>query len=202
MSELVLTEDQRDCLQELCNVAMGQAGDALARRLGDFVILPIPQVKLLAQDQLAKELTAFRGDVESLSGVSQKFSIGGLEGQLLLLFSDTSFHGFAERFPGIVDNDDSERALLLNLVSVLHHTCLQGIAEQLELVLEESDPKICAQHSTIEDLILSNTPEETLLSVEINYHLESFSLFNCDLLFLVSEQNIPKVLAKIDELLD
>ena len=37
-----LTEEQRDCLQEVTNVAMGQAGDNLARLLDTFVILSIP----------------------------------------------------------------------------------------------------------------------------------------------------------------
>ena len=32
-----LNEDQQDCLQELINVAMGQASDQLARYLDTFV---------------------------------------------------------------------------------------------------------------------------------------------------------------------
>ena len=45
MSEFHLTEDQQDCLQELINVAMGQASDQLARYLDTFVYLKVPSIE-------------------------------------------------------------------------------------------------------------------------------------------------------------
>ncbi|MEE3161222.1 MAG: histidine kinase, partial [Pseudomonadota bacterium] len=36
----IINEDQRDCYQELTNVAMGQAADRLARLLNAYVVLP------------------------------------------------------------------------------------------------------------------------------------------------------------------
>ncbi len=41
------SEDQRDCLQEIVNVAMGQAGDSLARLLEVFVTLSVPKIQTL-----------------------------------------------------------------------------------------------------------------------------------------------------------
>ena len=40
-----LDPDIRDCYQEITNIAMGQAGDHLARIMNVFVRLPIPNVK-------------------------------------------------------------------------------------------------------------------------------------------------------------
>ena len=47
-----LNEDQQDCLQELINVAMGQASDQLARYLDTFVFLSITQTTSTDQKQL------------------------------------------------------------------------------------------------------------------------------------------------------
>ena len=45
MNAFHLTEDQQDCLQELINVAMGQASDQLARYLDTFVYLKVPSIE-------------------------------------------------------------------------------------------------------------------------------------------------------------
>ena len=43
-----ISEDQRDCYQEITNVAMGQAADRLARLLNVYVILPIPKINIIS----------------------------------------------------------------------------------------------------------------------------------------------------------
>ena len=58
MNDLALTEDQRDCLQEVVNVAMGQAGDSLARFLEVFIHLSVPRIRLVARQELNDELEA------------------------------------------------------------------------------------------------------------------------------------------------
>ncbi|MFL0796886.1 MAG: hypothetical protein K6L73_05285 [Cellvibrionaceae bacterium] len=201
-AEFTLSEDQRDCLQEIANVAMGQGGDALARKVGDFVQLPIPQVRIVKRRALADSLAAFRGDVECLSAVSQTFKLDDLDGHLLLIFSDTSFFGFSEHFPKSHTDGETEEEIIMDLAEVINHTCLQGIADQLELTLGETKAKICAQHQTINDLVFNNVDEGQYLAVEINYHLESLSRFNCDLVFLVKGDNLQKVLNVVDSLLE
>ena len=56
MRDYLLTEDQRDCLQEITNVAMGQAGSHLARLLDVFVVLSIPHVSVLNPTDIAMAL--------------------------------------------------------------------------------------------------------------------------------------------------
>ena len=45
-STIKIDSDMLDCYQEIANVAMGRAGDLLARLLDVFVVLPIPNVNL------------------------------------------------------------------------------------------------------------------------------------------------------------
>ncbi len=58
---LTLSEDQRDCYQEITNVAMGQAADRLARLLHVYVALPIPNVNII-------EINEFKMTLKSLEG--------------------------------------------------------------------------------------------------------------------------------------
>ncbi len=51
-SSIQFTPELRDVYQELANVAMGQGADLLARLLGAFVLLPIPNVNVLEVSEL------------------------------------------------------------------------------------------------------------------------------------------------------
>src|SRR5690606_40526646 len=82
MTRSLLTEDQRDCLEEITNVAMGQAGDRLARLLDVFVILSIPHVSVLKPTDIVMALQALnRESEEPIFGVCQGFIGGGLAGE-------------------------------------------------------------------------------------------------------------------------
>ena len=60
MNDLALTEDQRDCLQEVVNVAMGQAGDSLARFLEVFIHLSVPRIRQVARRTVCRPLALTR----------------------------------------------------------------------------------------------------------------------------------------------
>nr|MBP7548591.1 chemotaxis protein CheC [Corallincola sp.] len=70
MSSQTITEDQRDCLQELINVSMGQASDKLARYLGTFVEIQVPAIALVGTAEITGLLAGNYND-EAVSLVSQ-----------------------------------------------------------------------------------------------------------------------------------
>jgi len=137
MSELLtLTEDQRDCLQEVVNVAMGQAGDSLARFLEVFINLSIPRIRLVAKEDLGQELAALvGGDDCKVSGVSQGFyhveDGSGIRGEAIVVFGDSSFSELADLldYDGEL-TDSAEKELLMDVTNVLNGACLNGIGEQ------------------------------------------------------------------------
>ncbi len=49
---ITLTEDERDCLQELMNVAYGSATAAITEILDAFATLSIPNIKIINADEL------------------------------------------------------------------------------------------------------------------------------------------------------
>ncbi len=201
------TEDQRDCLQEIVNVAMGQAGDSLARLLEVFVTLSVPKIKTLRPNEVRDALQSFV-DAEFVSAIRQSFhdSQGqkGLRGEALVVFGDSSFRELAE----LLAYDDEElsevleQELLLDIANVLNGACLNGIAEQLEEELIYSPPSILGQRVPVEKLFQHDQMKwEMALSVEINYKLENRS-FNSDLLLLLPDTAIDYLARKLDEFLE
>ncbi|GAA5316005.1 MAG: hypothetical protein AseanaTS_12100 [Candidatus Pelagadaptatus aseana] len=203
MGEVALiTEDQRDCLQEVTNIAMGQAADNLARLLDAFVILPIPHVEVLAPTDIVMALQSLE-DSNSVSGVCQGFIGGGISGEAMLIFNDASFSDLADllNYEGEIDTQ-AEYELLMDTANVLNGACLKGIAEQLDCDFSFGPPMLLGQHCRITDLLQNNALSwKQALVVEINYKIENRDV-NCDLLLVMAEDSIDQLLKKLDILLD
>jgi chemotaxis protein CheY-P-specific phosphatase CheC len=200
-------EDQRDCMQEIVNVAMGQAGDSLARLLEVFVTLSIPKISTLSPGEVRAALQNFV-EADTVSATRQSFHNNrgddGIRGESLVIFADSSFQELADllAYDSEELTDALEQELLLDVSNVLNGACLNGIAEQLEEELSYSAPSILGQRVSVNELFQKEQLTwETALSVEINYSLENRS-FNCDLLLLMPDSAISFLASKLDELLD
>ncbi|MAD46878.1 MAG: histidine kinase [Oceanospirillaceae bacterium] len=197
-----LNEDQRDCYQELTNVAMGQAADRLARLLDAYVVLPIPKVNLIEANDLRMAIQEVE-DESAMSAVCQGFIGSGIAGEALLLFNDTSFHDLSTlmNYPGELDRF-AEMELLMDVSSLLIGACIQGIGEQLEIHFNQGHPVILGQHCKVEDLLKPGNHQWTkTLAIEIHYTLEHVNI-DCDLLLLFTEDSVIKLNDKINYLLD
>ena len=88
---ITISDESRDCLQEVTNVAMGRAADSLARLLDVYVVLPIPNVNLLEVNDLHMTLNSLEAGEKSVSAVCQGFIGSYIAGEALLIFNDGSF---------------------------------------------------------------------------------------------------------------
>ena len=197
----VLSEDQRDCLQEISNVAMGQAGDHLARLLNSFVVLSIPHVAILTPADIAMAVQAI--DEDSVSGICQGFIGGGIAGEAMLLFNDTSFVDLAKLMKFEEElNTLTERELLIDSTNILVGAMLRGIAEQLDIEFSFGPPAIMGQHQQLDKLLMSkNVRWDHTLVVEVNYKIEGYNV-QCDLLIVITESSLPRLFGKLAYLLD
>lgn len=198
----LINEDQRDCYQEITNVAMGQAADRLARLLNVYVILPIPKVNMISASELHMALadTTINEDV---SAVCQGFIGSGIAGEALLVFNDASFSDLAElmKYKGPLDRH-GELELLMDVSSVLIGACIHGIGEQLEISFNQGHPVVLGQHCHVDDLVKSGNHQwSQTLAIEIHYEIENVNI-NCDLLLLFTEDSVAKINQQIDYLLD
>ena len=198
----ILTPDMRDCYQEIANVAMGRAGDLLARVLDVFVVLPIPNVNFIEVSELSMALSAIENR-ESTSGICQGFIGAGVSGEALLILNDSGFKDIAAlmNFQDEVDAG-SELELLMDLSNVLIGACLNGISEQLDMTFSQGHPVVLGLHRKVSDLISSNANKwKKTLAIEISYAIENYNI-KCDLLLLFTEQSMETLNNKISYLLD
>ena len=184
------TVDWTDALQETANVAMGQAGDLLARLLHVFVELPVPRVNMLEASELRMALTGAENG-ETWSGVCQGFIGSGIAGEALLLFSDSRIDTMSELL-GHETDDDANRdvEVLMDMSSILVGAFLKGFGQQLDLHFGISHPVVLGTHVDIEELLESNSGRwQKMLAIELNYSIEQHDI-HCDLLLLFTEESI------------
>ena len=191
----------RDAFREINNVAMGRAAALLAKVLGVFIKLPIPNVNLLEVGELHMALAdAQRGG--TVSAVCQGYIAGGISGEALLIFHDSSFRDIAKlmKHEGAIDAN-VELELLMDLGCILIGACLNGIAEQLDIRFSQGHPMVLGQHCAIDELIrINQTRWKKTLAVEISYGIEHHDV-HFDLLLLFSEDSVARLTDKMGYLM-
>lgn len=194
--------DILDCYQEVANVAMGQAADLLARLLGVFVVLPVPNVNLLEPSELHMALAQI-AERDSVSAVCQGFIGGGVAGEAVLLFHDSNFEQIARlmHYEGDVD-DAMERELIMDVASILIGACVRGLAEQLDVSFSQGHPVILGQHISIGGLVADDSRQwRKTLAIEISYTIENIDI-SFDLLLLFTEDSLETIDRKLAFMLE
>ncbi|QNH07618.1 response regulator [Pseudomonas sp. B11D7D] len=191
----------RDALREVSNVAMGRAAALLAKVLGVFVQLPVPQVNIFEVSELHMTLLdAQRG--ERFSAICQGFIGEAIAGEALLLFHDSEVDDMARLLGWQPKNEAENSEMLLDLASILIGACLAGVAEQLDLRFSQGHPQLLGQHASLDQLIQINRQRwRKTLAVEISYSLEGHAI-HFDLLLLFTEDSIKRLTAKIGYLME
>lgn len=185
----------QDAFRETVNVAMGRAAALLARVLGVFVQLPVPNVNMLEVGELHMALADAQAS-DRLTAVCQGYIGGGIAGEALLLFHDSEIADMAQLMK-IDDSDYSEMEMLLDLSSILIGACLCGIAEQIDIAFSQGHPQVLGVHSGIEELIRINQQRwRKTLAVEISYSLEGHNI-HFDLLMLFTEDSVERLSRKL-----
>lgn len=197
-----LTADQRDGLQEIANVAVGQTADKIARSFTAFVQMPIPRVLLLDSADLRMAFSAF-DEEESVTAVTQPFFGEGVRGEALLLVSDASADELA-RLMGYPPSEDSGLQLerILEVSSLLTATCIQSVLEQLEIDVLIAHPVLLGRQTRLSRMLGDcDMPWSRTLALELNYRFEGFDI-HCDLIMLFHQSALVTLQRKLELLLE
>lgn len=185
----MLSEDQRDALQELINIGMGRAGASAAAVLGEFVQLSVPRILILRPGLIPAALERILGS-EPLTAVRQGFH-GDLRGEAVVVYGAAHCRELADLM-GYEDllEPGAERELLLDVSNVLVGACLGGLAEQIRAEVGFSAPSLMAVDEAAASLIdVRDVDLPCALFVEVNFRLEVRS-FACHLILLLVEEQI------------
>ena len=197
---LPFTEEHRDCLQEVCNVAMGAAGESLANFTKVFVNLSIPKIRYINPKEIPLSLTSL-ADEHPVSGVVQPFLLDGNEAYSLVVITEPSFRDLSETAERSLNTDADAIELLKELSNTINHTCLPHLAEMMDTTVAIDDADIFALHIPLPELRLHDIAGwDHVVSIEINYHLENHP-FNCDLLLLLPDAMVERLTDGLELLL-
>lgn len=137
MSKLDLTEDEKDVLQELMNVAYGDATAVVAEMLEAFATLNIPNIKIIETSSLVDEISALQG--ESYFFATQAFN-GEFSGESAFFIDDASAQNLSKHLDldSMEDLDDA----ILELTNVLTSSLTTRLAKEMGTEVKFSLPNI------------------------------------------------------------
>ncbi|CAM3313016.1 response regulator [Pseudomonas floridensis] len=185
----------QDAFRETVNVAMGRAAALLAKVLGVFVQLPVPNVNMLEVGELHMALADAHSD-QRLTAVCQGYIGGGIAGEALLIFHDSEISGVSKLMGGN-SPDASNMEMLLDLSTILIGACLSGIAEQIDIAFSQGHPQLLGAQGGIDELIRINRQRwKKTLAVEISYTVEGHNI-HFDLLMLFTEDSVELLTKKL-----
>jgi chemotaxis protein CheC len=204
MPERFLSEDQRDALQEIANLAMGQAATRLARLLDAFIELSVPRVKLVAVSEAANALREMTGIDDTVSAVRQGFR-SDIKGEALVICRSDG----VEQLCSLVNDpyarssyeSVSQTELMFDVANLLTGACVSSILDQLGRTPVFSAPGLLGDAMTLDEVFQPGVLQwEVALLVEVNFALEDQS-FRAHLVMLMAEESIRHMNGALDELL-
>ncbi|MBA6326734.1 hypothetical protein H4J46_02045 [Colwellia sp. MB02u-6] len=188
------TEDQRDYLQEICNIGMGQAGKSLSVLFDQYVTLSVPSIEIFSAKNLITTLKRLT-PAEEVSAVRQGFYTHVVDpnicGESITIFSNTDFVQLAR----LIDLDDEvtsevQQEMLLEISNIINGACLSGMAQQLSERIFTTPPSIIGQSIIIESLLnKEHLIWDYALSIKIQFIVDKHS-FHCDLFLLMPDSSV------------
>ncbi|WP_308584349.1 chemotaxis protein CheC [uncultured Pseudomonas sp.] len=195
-----LTEDQRDALQELMNIAMGQAAERLALLTNTMVTLSVPFIHPLIREQ--NHLLIPDHLRQSSMVVTRQSFLGELRGEVFVCFGAMGADKLAELL-GYNDRDPAQQEeLMLDVTNILSGACISGLAKQVAIQVSYDAPSILVHReesgNALDELDLN---EHLAMVLEIRFEVQAHQ-FSCDLLICITERTAGVVIRAIDRLLD
>lgn len=198
---LAFSEEHADALREVANIAMGQAGDSLARVFDTFVNLSVPSVRIVESKSIADTLDAVAGGHRIVHAVRQAF-FSQPTGEAIILFDEEGCIDLASLM-GYDDIDSpEEQELLLDVGNIIASACLSGIASQLQTELNYTPPRMLASRVGARQLFTDHQPNWThSLLVNLDFGVEGHS-FTCELFIFMPDSSIELIRDSLNALLD
>ena len=180
------TAYQIDALKELANIGMGRAGAKLSEVFEHRVSLNVPNVAMVDADKLDALALKFEASNPIVNIIQQSF-IGEIEGRSTFIIGGHNFNDLVELL-GYEECDavdeSRQKEMLMDISNAVNSACLSGLADQLELDIELTNPSIVAFNTPnveLKDFVFKQKTQEThqTLLFEIKFFIKDINLY-CD----------------------
>jgi chemotaxis protein CheC len=186
-----VSEDEKDILQEIMNIAFGKAAADLAEVINIFVVLNVPRIQVLMGAELSGYLREEISDFSDISIVEQNFR-GKFRGSAFLVFPS----GAGKELVAMLDADHEEtfesgtidlleKESLMEVGNILIGACVGKMSELLGDVVTYSPPKVVIENHPNE-IIPNNLfdPEYTAIVMKTLFQFDDRNISG--FLFLVT----------------
>lgn len=191
-TEFVLTADQRDALQELMNISMGQAANSLAHLIETKIGISIPKIASVTPEQLFSMISA-----QADANYTRQSFLGDIHGEVMSVVSQQGLcevGTLLEYDAPLSENDTQE--IILELSNILAGACLAGLSEQLALSTNLNMPTLFSpRKANFEEFQWSNS-----LVMEVQFDIE-ISSFSMRVVFCLDDASLDRLTQTLDELL-
>lgn len=201
-SNITLTEDEKDCLQELMNVAYGSATAAITEILDAFAKLSIPKIQIINSSELKTYLSnELNLEVEHLISLQQ--INGTLCGENMFVIDKQSAKNIAYKF-GLEENEvnDEEIAdVVLEITNILSSSTISKLAEDIDTNVSFSAPTIksIASIDQLKNLFISKYEKVIIISTQLKF--EDLDI-NAELFIFTTDNSILYIKEKLKKILD
>ena len=204
MSEPALNEDQRDALQEVANMAMGQAATRLSKLLGTFIELSVPRVRVVSVAEASAALAEMTGITDTVTAVRQGFR-SDIKGEAIVLCRSGSVGQLCalvnDPYTKSTYETTTQTELIFDVATVLMGACVSCIFDCLGRAPIFSPPGMLGMSMPLGDVFQPATLAwKTALLLEVNFALEDHS-FRAHLVMLMAEESILHMNEALDALL-
>jgi len=201
-SNINLTEDEKDCLQELMNVAYGSATAAISEILDAFAKLSIPKIQIIN----ASDLKTYLSDELKLNEeylVSLQQINGILSGENMFVIDKQSAKNISHKF-GLEDEEITDEEIydiVLEITNILSSSTIGKLAEDIEASVSFSAPTIVnlTSFNQLNNLFINKYEKVIIISTQLRF--EDLNI-NAELLIFTTDNSILYIKEKINKILD
>ena len=200
--DINLTEDERDCLQELMNVAYGSATAAITEILDAFATLSIPNINIINADELNQYLSAeLDFKVEHIISLQQ--INGVICGENMFVIDKESAKNIAYKF-GLEENEVNDEEIIdviLEITNILSSSTISKLAEDMEANVSFSAPTIkkITSIDQLKNLFISKYKKVITISTELKF--EDLDIKG-ELFIFTTDNSILFIKEKLNKMLD
>jgi chemotaxis protein CheC len=188
----IFHEEEKDILQEIMNIAFGQASAELAEVIDIFVILSVPEIQILTGAQLPTYLCNELKPAVTVHIIEQSF-FGKFSGQALLVFPTGAEKELLSLFDQNnelknlgVDLDTMEMETLLEIGNILIGACIGKIAELLADLVTYEPPHLTSKNLILEGCESPVPSDSCAISIRTTFSFEQQQVNGY--LFLITKQ--------------
>ncbi len=190
ISDNPLDFSYQEKLQEVVNIAMGQAAKQMADLINLFINLPVPKVTNKTGKELYNDLYFMLQDNVNLL-ISSGFTGSQMNGEVMVYYTEEDIDNLLHILVDENDTSSSRKGTMIELSNLIITTLMSGIGELLGSQFSRAHPAIVRLNDKVQ-LVSPELIDKQILNVQLTYTIPDHKI-NCKIIILISEASIESL---------